>query len=52
MLTVDPTLQAYRTDRLGGVESLAFHGVARAKLREALKPVHDLERLVGRAGVA
>jgi DNA mismatch repair protein MutS len=38
-------------DRLDAVESLAFHGVERAKLREALKPVHDLERLVGRAAL-
>jgi DNA mismatch repair protein MutS len=38
-------------DRLDAVESLAFHGVARAKLREALKPVHDLERLVGRTAL-
>jgi DNA mismatch repair protein MutS len=43
-------LEAIR-DRLDAVESLAFHGVPRAKLREALKPVHDLERLVGRAAL-
>jgi DNA mismatch repair protein MutS len=43
-------LEAIR-DRLDAVEELAFRGVERAKLREALRPVHDLERLVGRAAM-
>ena len=38
-------------DRLDAVEELAFHGIERAKVREALKPVHDLERLVARAAL-
>ena len=43
-------LEAIR-DRLDAVEELAFHGIERAKLREALKSVHDLERLVARAAL-
>ena len=36
-------------DRLDAVEELAFRSIERGKLREALKSVHDLERLVARA---
>jgi DNA mismatch repair protein MutS len=43
-------LEAIR-DRLDAVEELAFRAVERAKLREALRPVHDLERLAGRAAM-
>ena len=43
-------LEAIR-DRLDAVEELAFRGIERAKLREALKSVHDLERLVARAAL-
>ncbi len=43
-------LEAIR-DRLDAVEELAFRGVERAKLRDALKSVHDLERLVARAAL-
>ncbi len=41
-------------DRLDAVEDFGFHATARAKLRDALKGVQDLERLVGRVvlGVA
>ena len=35
-------------DRLDAVEELAFRTTERAKLRDALKGVHDLERLVAR----
>jgi DNA mismatch repair protein MutS len=38
-------------DRLDAVEELAFRSTERAKLRETLKSVHDLERLVGRAAL-
>jgi DNA mismatch repair protein MutS len=38
-------------DRLDGVEELAFRSVERGKLRELLKSVHDLERLVARAAM-
>jgi DNA mismatch repair protein MutS len=38
-------------DRLDAVEELAFRGVERAKFRDALKAVHDLERLVARAAL-
>jgi DNA mismatch repair protein MutS len=38
-------------DRLDAVEEFAFRGTDRAKVREALKAVHDLERLVGRAAL-
>ncbi len=38
-------------DRLDAVEELAFRGIERAKFREALKAVHDLERLVARAAL-
>ena len=44
------SLEAIR-DRLDAVEELAFRGVERAKFREALKTVHDLERLVGRVAL-
>jgi DNA mismatch repair protein MutS len=35
-------------DRLDAVEELAFRSTERAKFRDALKGVHDLERLIGR----
>ena len=38
-------------DRLDAVEDFAFHGTARAKLRETFKVVHDVERLVARAAL-
>jgi len=38
-------------DRLDAVEELAFRTTERGKLREALKPVLDLERLVARAAL-
>ena len=38
-------------NRLDAVEELAFRSTDRAKLREALKPVRDLERLVARAAM-
>ncbi|CAN5509293.1 DNA mismatch repair protein MutS [soil metagenome] len=38
-------------DRLDAVEEFAFRGTERAKLRETLKTVHDIERLVGRAAL-
>jgi DNA mismatch repair protein MutS len=38
-------------DRLDAVEDFAFRGPARAKLRETLKSVHDIERLVARAAL-
>ena len=38
-------------NRLDAVEELAFRSTDRAKLREALKPVQDLERLVSRAAM-
>jgi len=38
-------------DRLDAVEEFAFHGTERAKVRETLKTVHDIERLVGRAAL-
>jgi DNA mismatch repair protein MutS len=39
-------------DRLDAVEELAFRSTERGKLRETLKSVHDLERLVARAALA
>jgi DNA mismatch repair protein MutS len=36
-------------DRLDAVEDFAFHSTERAKLRDLLKGIHDLERLVARA---
>jgi DNA mismatch repair protein MutS len=39
-------------DRLDAVEELAFRSTERAKFRETLKSVHDLERLVGRAALS
>jgi DNA mismatch repair protein MutS len=38
-------------DRLDAVEELAFRSTDRGKFREALKSVHDLERLVARAAL-
>jgi len=38
-------------DRLDAVEELAFRSTDRGKLREVLKSVHDLERLVARAAL-
>jgi DNA mismatch repair protein MutS len=38
-------------DRLDAVEELAFHTADRGRLRETLKTVHDLERLVARAAL-
>jgi DNA mismatch repair protein MutS len=38
-------------DRLDAVEELAFRATDRAKFREVLKSVHDLERLVARAAL-
>jgi DNA mismatch repair protein MutS len=35
-------------DRLDAVEEMAFRSTERAKFRDALKGVHDLERLIGR----
>ncbi|HXH25053.1 MAG TPA: DNA mismatch repair protein MutS [Vicinamibacterales bacterium] len=39
-------------DRLDAVEELAFRTTERGKFREALKAVHDLERLVARVALA
>jgi DNA mismatch repair protein MutS len=38
-------------DRLDAVEELGFRTTERGKLRETLRPVHDLERLVARAAL-
>ena len=38
-------------DRLDAVEELAFRSTERAKLRETLKTIHDVERLVARAAL-
>jgi len=38
-------------DRLDAVEDLAFRSTDRGKFRDALKSVHDLERLVGRTAL-
>jgi DNA mismatch repair protein MutS len=38
-------------DRLDAVEELAFRATDRGRFREALKAVHDLERLVARAAL-
>jgi DNA mismatch repair protein MutS len=38
-------------DRLDAVEDFAFRATARAKLRDALKGVHDIERLVARVSL-
>jgi DNA mismatch repair protein MutS len=38
-------------DRLDAVEEFAFRGTDRARLRETLKTVHDVERLVARASL-
>jgi DNA mismatch repair protein MutS len=39
-------------DRLDAVEELAFRSTERGKFREAMKAVHDLERLVARAALS
>ena len=44
------TLEPIR-DRLDAVEELAFRATDRGKFRDALKGVHDLERLVARAAL-
>jgi DNA mismatch repair protein MutS len=38
-------------DRLDAVEEFAFRGTARAKLRDTLKTIQDIERLVARAAL-
>jgi DNA mismatch repair protein MutS len=38
-------------DRLDAVEEFAFRGTDRAKVRDTLKAVHDIERLVARAAL-
>ncbi len=38
-------------DRLDAVEDFAFRTTERAKLRDVLKPLHDLERLVARVSL-
>ena len=38
-------------DRLDAVEDFAFRGTARMKLRDTLKSVHDIDRLVARAAL-
>jgi DNA mismatch repair protein MutS len=38
-------------DRLDAVEELAFQATGRARCREALKAIHDMERVVGRAAL-
>ena len=38
-------------DRLDAVEEFAYQATARAKLRETLKGIHDLERLIGRTAL-
>jgi DNA mismatch repair protein MutS len=38
-------------DRLDAVEEIAFRSTERAKLRETLKTIHDVERLVARASL-
>jgi DNA mismatch repair protein MutS len=38
-------------DRLDAVEELAFRSTERAKLRDGLKSIHDIERLVARASL-
>ena len=43
--------RARSSDRLDAVEELAFRTTERGKLRDALKAVHDLERLVARAAL-
>jgi len=46
LLSIEPI-----RDRLDAVEELAFRTIERARLREALKGVQDLERLVARAAL-
>jgi DNA mismatch repair protein MutS len=38
-------------DRLDAVEDFAFRSTARMKLRDTLKSIHDIERLVARAAL-
>jgi DNA mismatch repair protein MutS len=38
-------------DRLDAVEDFGFRGTARTKLRDTLKTIHDIERLVARAAL-
>ena len=38
-------------DRLDAVEDFAFRGTARTKLRDTMKSIHDVERLVARAAL-
>jgi DNA mismatch repair protein MutS len=38
-------------DRLDAVEEFAFRSTERAKMRDTLKAIHDIERLVGRAAL-
>jgi DNA mismatch repair protein MutS len=38
-------------DRLDAVEEFAFRATERVKLRDTLKAIHDIERLVGRASL-
>jgi DNA mismatch repair protein MutS len=38
-------------DRLDGVEELTFRSIERGRFRDALKVIHDLERLVARAAL-
>src|SRR6185436_2275264 len=38
-------------DRLDAVEDFGFRGTARLKLRDTLKGIHDVERLVARAAL-
>ena len=38
-------------DRLDAVEEFAFRSIERAKVRETLKTIHDIERLVARAAL-
>ncbi len=38
-------------DRLDAVEEFAFRSTERAKVRETLKTIHDMERLAGRAAL-
>src|SRR5207237_2874576 len=46
LLAIEPV-----QDRLDAVEDFAFRGTARTKLREVLKSIHDIERLVARAAL-
>src|SRR5262249_51610038 len=49
---LQPLVALERTqDRLDAVEDFGFRGTARAKLRDTLKAIHDVERLVARAAL-